>query len=163
MVPSSEKLTVNIPPGVDNDMQLRLAGKGEPGRAGGPPGNLYVTLRVEPHAEFQRQGDDVFSTFFVSYPQACLGGHVRVATVDGDAELEVPAGTPSGRVFLLQGKGAPRLRGHGRGDHHVQIVVAVPKALSAEEEDLVRRLAALQDASIKEKGFWRDLVSRLKA
>lgn len=163
VVPATEKLTVTVPSGVDNDMQLRLSGKGEPGTGGGPAGNLYVTMRVEPHSDFQRQGEDIISTHFISFPQACLGAPIKVDTVDGQEDFEIPPGTPSGKVFTLSGRGVPSVRGQRRGDHHIQVVVAVPKTLSAEEEELIRKLARLQDAAVREKGFWRDLMSRLKS
>jgi molecular chaperone DnaJ len=163
VVPVTEKLTVTVPPGVDNDMQLRLAGKGEPGRNSGPPGHLFVTIHVDPHPEFQRKGQDIYSTQFVSYAQACLGASVRVVTIDGEHDLEIPPGTPSGKVFTLHGRGVLSLRGNFRGDHHVQAVVAVPKSLSEEEEELIRKLARLQDSSVRERGFWRDIMSRLKS
>lgn len=161
LVPVSEKLKVTLPAGVDDEMQLRIPGKGEPGLGGGHPGDLYVTVRVHPHADFKRQGLDIYSQVPMSYAQACLGATLTVATVDGPEPLEIPAGTPSGKVFTLHTRGVPAVRGRQRGDHYVQVVVAVPKSLSAEEEQLVRRLAVLQDERVHEKGFWRDLMDRL--
>ena len=98
----------------------------------------------------------------MSFPQACLGSVLHVDTVDGEQDLDLPAGTPSGKVFRLLGKGVSAVRRRQRGDHYVQVVVAVPKSLSAEEEHLVRQLAELQDERVHEKGFFRDLVDRLK-
>ncbi len=161
-VPVSEKLKITLPAGVDDDMQLRLSGKGEPSLAGGQPGDLYVTVRVRKHPDFERRGLDIYSQVPMSYAQACLGTTLTVDTVDGDHELEIPAGTPSGKVFRLYTKGVSAVRGRQRGDHYIQAVVAVPKTLSAEEEDLIRQLAALQDERVHEKGFFRDLVDRLK-
>ena len=98
----------------------------------------------------------------MSYPQACLGAKVKIATVHGEEELEVPKGTPSGKVFTLRSKGAPVLGRTGlQGDHHVQVVVAVPASLSSDEEELIRKLAALQDHKVTDKGFLRDLLDRL--
>lgn len=164
-VPVTEKLTVTVPAGVDNDMQLRIPGKGESGERGGPPGNLFVTIHVERHTDFERRGPHIFSQVPMSYPQACLGATIKVATVDGETDLVIPPGTPSGKVFVLRDAGVPSLRGRGkeRGDHHVQVVVAVPQSLSPEEEDLVRKLARLQDERVRDRGFWRDLLSRLTA
>ncbi len=161
MVPVTEKLKVTLPAGVDDDMQLRLGGKGEPGLGGAPPGDLYVTVRVKPHPDFRRQGLDVYSQAPMSYAQACLGATIIVPTVDGDQELDVPAGTPSGKVFRLRGSGVPAVRRRQRGDHHVQVIVAVPGSLSSEEEELIRRLADLQDEKVHDRGFLRDLVDRL--
>jgi molecular chaperone DnaJ len=155
------KLSVNIPPGVQTGLQLRLSGKGHDGGPGGPPGDLYIVLDVKEHDVFKRDGDDVLSTVAMSYPQACLGGVVEVATVDGTESVNVPAGTPSGKVITLAGKGAPRLGGRrGRGDHKVQLVVSVPRKLSAEEEDLLRKLAALQEGRVAapdERNFFKNL------
>ena len=102
----------------------------------------------------------------ISYAKACLGATIKVPTVSNleGEELEVPRGTPSGKVLTLRGKGAPRLGGRrGSGDHHVQVVVSVPTKLSSEEEELIRRLAGLQDEKVKgnEKGFLRDFWDRL--
>ncbi len=159
---TTEKIHVKLPAGVDEGMQLRLAGKGQPGRKGGPPGDLFVNVHVEPHPDFRRRGDEVVVTIPMSYPQACLGAVVRVPTVDGDTDLEIPPGTPSGWVFELRGKGVPSVRNpRRRGNALVEVVVAVPRSLSAEEDGLLRKLAALQDEKVGERGFWRDLVSRL--
>ncbi len=160
-IPSREKLTVSIPAGVDDDMQLRLSGKGEPGLRGAPPGDLYVTIRVEPHADFRRKGLDIISQIAIGYPQACFGATIQVPTVDGDRELHIPSGTPSGKVFVLRDSGVPSVRTGRRGDHHVQVVVAVPKSMSPEETELVRKLAEVQNERVNERGFWRDLVTRL--
>ena len=100
----------------------------------------------------------------VSYAQACLGASIRVPTVDGEEELDVPRGTPSGKILTIKGKGAPRLtRRGGRGDQLVQVVVKVPKKLSEEEEKLIRQLAELQDGQVAdtEKGFLRDFWDRI--
>jgi len=161
VVPVSEKLKITLPPGVDDEMQLRLPGKGEPGPAGSPPGDLYVTVRVRPHPDFKRQGLEIYSQVPMSYAQACLGSTLKVATVEGEVPLEIPSGTPSGKIFRLREKGVPAVRGRERGDHLVQVVVAVPKVLTAEEEGLIRKLAVLQDEKVQEKGFWRDLLDRL--
>jgi molecular chaperone DnaJ len=161
-VSTTEKIHVKLPAGVDEGMQLRLAGKGQPGRKGGPPGDLFVTVHVEAHPDFQRRGDDVLITVPMSYPQACLGAVLKIPTVDGDTDLQIPPGTPSGKVFQLRGKGIPSVRNpRRRGDALVEVVVAVPPTLSAEEDALIRKLASLQDERVAERGFWHDLVSRL--
>jgi len=157
----SVKLSVNVPPGVHSGQQLRLTGRGDEGDSGAPAGDLYVMLQVNEHEFFQREGDDIYCTIPISYPQACLGGKVPVPTVDGDEELEIGKGTPSGKVFTLRGKGAPRLGRDSRGDQHVQVVVDVPKKLSSEQEDLVRKLANLQNEPVGEKGFLREFWDRL--
>ena len=165
-VRTTAKLSVNVPAGVDNGLQLRLTGKGDEGSPGGPPGDLYVAINVKSHDFFKRDGDDILCQVGVGYPQACLGADIEVPTVDEDgaeAPLEIPAGTPSGKVFTIRGKGAPRLGGRrGRGDQHVQVVVRVPTKMTKEEEDIVRQLAELQGAKVEHKSFfkqvWDDLT-----
>jgi molecular chaperone DnaJ len=158
---TSESLEVTVPAGVDDGMQLRLSGKGDVGDAGAPAGDLYVTIRVRPHDLFGRDGTNVLVRVPISYATACLGGDVQVPTIDGEETVAVPAGTPSGKVFTLRGKGIPAVNGRGRGDHVVQMVVAVPKSLSSREEELVRQLAALQDAQVRDRSIWKDLLGRL--
>ncbi len=158
----TEKLSVTIPPGVDSGMQLRLSSKGDEGDPRAPAGDLYVTLRVREHEFFKRDAYDVYCTVPVSYSQACLGSEIEVPTVYGSENLSVPRGTPSGRVFALRGCGIKHVNAsHRQGDQKVQVIVAVPTELSAEEEDLLRKLADLQDAKVADKGFWRDLVDRI--
>jgi len=157
----TETLTVTVPAGVDNDLQLRLTGRGDEGDPGAPSGDLYVHIHVAEHELFRRNGSDVLVEVPISYPQACLGAEIQVPTVDGETALEVPRGTPSGKVFTLKGKGVPRLgRNGGRGDHHVQVVVAVPRKLGPEEEELIRKLATLQEAHVSDKGFWKEFLGR---
>ena len=126
--------------------------------------DLNVVLQVQEHEFFRRDGEDVLCTIPMSYAQACLGGKLEVPTVEDPEVLEIPAGTPSGKVFVLRGKGVTRLGGRrGRGDQHVQVVVQVPKKLSDEEEELVRKLAAIQESAVDEaspfKKFWQNLTS----
>lgn len=155
---SPEKMSVTVPPGVDTGMQLRLVGKGEVGDPGAPPGNLFVTIQVEPHEVFKRDGPHTFVTIPVPYPVMVLGGDITVPTIDGEISMTVPRGTESGKVFPMAKKGIVRVNGRGpRGDHHVQVVVDVPKSINAEEEELLRKLADHHDTQVQEKGFWRKL------
>jgi len=156
----SDKLKVTIPAGVDDGMQLRLGGKGDIGEKGAPNGDLYVTIRLREHSVFRRDGVHVLCTVPMSFPTACLGGKITIPTIDGDVPHEVEAGTPSGKIVVLRGKGIPSVQGRGRGDQHVQLVVAVPKALGAREEELVRELAAVHDDKVREKSFWDDLKTK---
>jgi len=118
-----------IPPGIDNGGKLRLRGKGDDGPPGAPPGDAIIVIKVRPHAFFKRDGDDILCQLGIPYATACHGAEIMVPTVDEDeVPLKIPAGTPSGEVFTLRGKGAPRDGGRrGRGDQHVQVVVRVPK------------------------------------
>jgi len=158
----TETLKVTVPAGVDSGMQLRFVGKGEVGDPGGAPGNLFVTIQVRPHETFKRDGADTFVEVPVHYTVMCLGGSLTVPTVHGEESITVPAGCESGKVFVLRGKGIDRVNGRGpRGDHHVQLLVDVPKKVTADEERLLRELAALQGHSIDEKGFWKGLIEKL--
>ncbi len=156
----SEKLKVTIPGGIDDGMQLRLQGKGDAGDPGAPSGDLYITVRVAEHEIFGRDGNNVLCQVPISYATACLGGEISVPTIDGEEALEVEGGTPSGKVFTLRDKGIPSLNGRGRGDQLVQVVVAVPKTMSAREEELVRQLASLQEAKVADRSIWKEFLNR---
>ena len=134
-------LNVKIPPGVDNDTQIRLTNEGAPGIAGGAPGNLYVVLHVKNHKFFQRRGDDILLEMEINIAQAALGDEIAIPTVDNEEELKIPAGTQSGTVFKLRARGVPHLRRSGRGDQLVIVHVAVPKKLSVEQQELLQKLA----------------------
>ncbi|MGQ9586500.1 MAG: molecular chaperone DnaJ [Anaerolineae bacterium] len=140
-VAASRKIMVEIPAGVNNGTQIRLAGEGEPGQRGGPPGNLYVILSVREHPFFKRQGDDIYLQLNINVAQAALGDQVRVPTLDGEVELSIPAGTQTGKTFRLRGKGVPHLRSNGRGDQYVVVQVVVPTELTAEQRELFLKLS----------------------
>jgi molecular chaperone DnaJ len=137
---ATRRLSVTVPPGVDHGNQIRLAGEGEMGERGGPHGNLYVVLDVEPHPIFQRRGDDVLVELQVNVAQAALGAQVKVPTLGGEEEIAIPAGTQSGQVLRLRNKGVPHLRHNGRGDQLVVVRVAVPVKLSREQRHLLQEL-----------------------
>lgn len=137
-----ERLHVKIPPGVDTGSKVRVAGKGEPGRYGGPPGDLYIVIRVRPHAYFTRQGHDILCEVPVTLSEALLGAKIEVPTIDGKATMTLPAGTQNGRRFRLRGKGALALQGGGRGDHYVTVQVVLPDKLDARSRELLEELAA---------------------
>ncbi len=160
-VRTTERLKVNIPAGVDDGMQLRLTGKGEIGEPGGPAGDLYVTIRVTEHELFQRDGTNVLLRRPIPYVLAVLGGDITVPTVDGEESLVVEAGTPSGKVITLRGKGIPAVHGRGRGDQLVQLLVDVPKQLSQKEDEILRELAKLQGVKVKDVGFWQNVFKGL--
>ena len=139
---------VDVPAGVDDGTTLRLTGRGAAGPRGGPPGDLYVHLRVRPHDRFQRVGPDLLHVMPLPMTQAAIGAELPYTTLDGDEELLIPAGTQTGREFRLRGRGVPLLNGRGRGDLVVRVVVETPTALSATQEELLRRLAEAGSASI---------------
>ncbi len=150
----NEKLKVTIPAGVDDGMQLRLGGKGEVGEPGGPAGDLYVTIRVKDHEVFKRDGTNIVMRRPVPFTLAALGGELAVPTVDGEETVMIEPGTPSGKVITLSRKGVVSLNGRGRGDQLVQLVVEVPKQLSAREDELLRELAKVQGVKVKDRSFW---------
>jgi molecular chaperone DnaJ len=139
-VKRSRKLSVTVPAGVDDGMRIRLAGEGEAGERGGPPGSLFVVLRVKSHPLFQRQESDILLEYPVSIVQAALGADVNVPTMDGSSVLTIPAGTQHGAVFRLRGKGAPVLRTNRRGDEVVTVRVVVPDKLSDKQRKLLQEL-----------------------
>ena len=129
-VEKTSKIKIKIPAGVEDGTRLRSSGQGEGGVRGGPPGDLYVVLHVEAHDIFQREGTDLFCSVPISFAKAALGGEVKVPTLEGSAVLKVPAGTQTGKVFRLRGKGMPEVHGRGVGDLHVKLYVEVPTKLN---------------------------------
>lgn len=142
-VKSRTRLTLKIPRGVETGSRLRMSGKGEGGVQGGPSGDLYVVLRVKDHAVFQRRAADLYCDVPVRSEVAALGGEVRVPTLEGYAKLKVSAGTQTGKVFRLRGKGMPRVDGYGHGDLHARIMVQVPVRLDSMQKKLARELLDL--------------------
>ena len=120
---------------------MRLTGEGEIGERGGPRGNLYLQVNVKPHKHFQRDGDDLIYNLEVNFAQAALGDQIEIPTLEQPESLRIPSGTQSGQVFVLRGQGVPHLRSGGRGDLLVHTHVVTPKNLSAEQKELLARLA----------------------
>ncbi len=145
-----ESIEVKIPQGVDDGMRLRLSGLGEMGPDG--PGDLLVRVHVRPDERFEREGEDLHVQVPISYTMAVLGGKVRVPTLDGEAEMSVPAGTQSHTVLRLRGEGLPRLHGKGKGDLLAQIIIEVPKRVDERQKELLRRLD--EEGKEKKKGKW---------
>lgn len=143
--PVSETMTVRLEPGVTDGQVLRFRGRGNDAAGSGPAGNLYVTIRVAPHPELSREGLDVRSRISVPFWVAALGGTVEVQTLRGRTRLTIPPGTPSGRVLRLAGAGIESKNGR-RGDHLAEVAISVPDDLSAEERDLLQRIAAKRGA-----------------
>ena len=135
------KLEVSIPGGIEEGTQVRLRGEGEQGLNGGPPGDLYVVVRIKPHKIFRREGNDIVYTLPLNVSQAALGANVMIPTLKGEAEMEIPSGTQSGQSFRLKGKGVPYLRSKRRGDQIVNVFVNTPMQLTKEQQDLFQKLA----------------------
>ncbi|MFO1475887.1 MAG: molecular chaperone DnaJ [Verrucomicrobiota bacterium] len=140
---ATAKIKLRIPAGVDTGSRLRSSGNGEAGLRGGPPGDLYVVLHVQPHELFQRDGDDLLCEVPVSFVQATLGAEVDVPTLTGKANIRVPAGTQPGTVFRLKGKGVKNVQGYGHGDLHVRVTIEVPTQLSSVQKAKLQEFAAL--------------------
>jgi molecular chaperone DnaJ len=139
----SSKVNLRIPAGVDTGSRLRSLGHGEAGLRGGPSGDLYVVLHVKAHEIFHREGDDLLCEIPVSFVQATLGADVEVPTLNGKAEIKIPAGTQPGAMFRLKGKGVKNVQGHGHGDLHVRINVEVPTHLTGAQKTKLEEFAAL--------------------
>jgi len=157
----SRTLNVTVPPGIDGGSTLRLSGRGPAGPRGGPAGDLYVHVAVTPDDRFARHGDDLSSDLHVSMTQAALGASVPFETLESTETLAVPAGTQTGFVIRLRGKGVPHVRGRGRGDLHVRVVVDTPTTLTKEQEELLRRLAAERGEDVAPAG--EGIMSRLRS
>jgi len=156
-VEKTAKIKIKIPAGVEDGTRLRSSGQGEGGVRGGPAGDLYVVLHVEAHEIFEREGTDLFCNVPISFPRAALGGEVRVPTLEGSAVLKVPAGTPSGKVFRLRGKGLPEVHGRGVGDLHVKLYVEVPTKLNLDQKHKLQVFAESCDETTnpEESSFFR--------
>jgi molecular chaperone DnaJ len=156
-------LDVEIPAGIADEQRIRLSGRGHAGDRGGPPGDLYVLVRVTPDERFVRDGNDLVTVIDVAAPQAALGARVTVPTLDGDEELEIEPGTQPGSVVTLRGKGMPSLRRGRRGDQRVVVNVTVPRRLSAEQRELLERFAAtLREENLREDGADESLFARVR-
>jgi molecular chaperone DnaJ len=145
-------VSIKVPAGVDTGIRLKVTGEGEPGGQGGPNGDLYVIIHVEPHPFFKRKDSDLLCEVPISFVQATLGGEVEVPTIDGVSTIKIPAGTPSGKVFHLKGKGVPKLGGYGKGDQYVSVFIDVPKKLSTRQKELLQEFAQISGDDIS-KGF----------
>ena len=157
-------LAVKVPPGVDDGDRIRLSGEGEAGRNGGPSGDLYVEIRVNAHKIFERDGSHISCEIPVSIATATLGGDVELPTLDGNVALKIPAGTQSGKVFRLRGKGVRTVRETRQGDLFAQVAVETPVHLTAEQKELLEKFdASLQSGGEKHSpraGGWLDTVKR---
>jgi len=163
-VSKTKTLNVKVPAGVDDGDRIRLSGEGEAGRNGGPPGDLYVEVRVLPHKLFERAGADLSCEVPIGLATATLGGEVELPTLDGHVSLKIPAGTQSGRVFRLRGKGVATVRDPRKGDLFARVAVETPINLTSEQEALLRQfddlVGAGGDRHNPRAGGWLDTVKR---
>ena len=151
---------VRVPAGVEDETRIRMAGQGEAGVHGGPPGDLYVVLHVKEHPFFEREGRDLRCVVPVSFAQSALGAEIEVPTLEGPHSLKVPEGTQSGTTFRLRGKGVPALNGHGKGDLYIEVKVQTPTKLSKRERELLQELGAL--SGVENRPVHRTLLSKVK-
>ena len=157
-------VTVKIPAGVHEGQAVRIAGEGEAGEKGSPPGDLHCYIAVRPHPIFSRHGNDLVCQVPVSFTLAALGGKVEVPTLKNSEELDIPAGTQHGEVFKLKGKGLPDIRSYKSGDELVQIIIEIPRKLTEKQKTLLREFASMEDGAAmpQRKGFLDKLKQAIK-
>ena len=155
-VPKRVRIAIEVPAGARSGQRLIVEGQGDPGEDGSARGDLYVDIRVLPHAIFERDGDDVICEVPISFPQAALGAEIEVPTLGGRKVLKIPRGAQSGKVFRIGGEGFPSLQGLGRGDELVCVVVETPKRLTARQEELLHEFAETEDVNVtpRRKSFF---------
>lgn len=161
-VKKRKTISVKVPAGVDNGNVIPLRGHGEPGANGGPNGDLYVNIRVAHSKIFERRGNDIYIEEHISIPKAVLGVQLDVHTIDGEVSYNVPAGTQSGTVFRLKGKGVPYVNGRGRGDQYVTIIVDIPKKLNDKQKEALKMFMEASGESYNgndedKKGFFKNI------
>jgi molecular chaperone DnaJ len=157
---SELKLTVKVPPGVEEGTRIRYAGEGDAGRASGPRGDLYVVLSIRPHDFFERNGYDLHCVIPISFPQAALGAEFEMPGIDGPVNLKIPEGTQSGRELRVRGRGVPYLNEKGRGDLIVKVLVQIPRKLSRPQRELVTKLA--ESLTVDNKPTSPGLLEKMK-
>lgn len=160
-VPARKTLKVRIPAGVDSGTRMRIAGEGEAGDRGGPSGDLYLFIGVEEHPFLKREGNDLYCRVPLTFPQAALGTRLVLKTLDGEAEVMVPAGAQPGQQFRVPGRGMPKVNRGGRGDLHVIVDLQGPKRLSKEEKRLYEELLQLEKEREDQGGFFKKVFGRL--
>ncbi len=164
-VKKRQKIDISIPAGIDDGQRIKVSGKGEPGINGGPPGDLYVLVHVREHEIFERDGDDIYCELPITFAQAALGDEVEVPTVHGKVQFTIPAGTQTGKVFRLKGKGAPNVHGYGKGDQHVQVRVITPTKLTDRQKELLREFNEIggnDDLNEQEDSFFQRFKKAFK-
>ena len=148
------KVNINVPAGIDDGQTISLRGQGNAGLNGGPAGDLLVTILVQPHARFEREGTSILLDQEISFAKAALGAEIEVPTLDGKVKLTVPEGTQTGTMFRLKGKGVPYLRSTGRGDQFVTVRVVVPKGLNSNQKEALKAFAESLGETVETKGIF---------
>jgi molecular chaperone DnaJ len=157
-VEQERQMEVKIPAGVETGSRLRIAGEGEGGAQGGTAGDLYVVIHVKEHDVFERQGANLYAAVPVTFAQAALGSQIDVPTLGSTEGLKIPAGTQTGTVFRLKGKGMPILGGRGHGDLFVSVTLRTPTTLTREQRKLLEELSKIEDHDLEENKSLRDKV-----
>ena len=156
----TREISLNIPKGIDNGNRIRVRGGGNSGDNGGEAGDLYVYINIKPHKIFQRKGSDIYCEVSISFVQAALGTKIEVPTIDGNVELNIPAGTQSDTIKKINGKGIPYLRSDGRGDEYVTIKVLTPKNLTTRQKKLLEQFETYSNSELQQEN--KSLFSKLK-
>ncbi|MED3763981.1 molecular chaperone DnaJ [Ureibacillus sp. FSL K6-8385] len=151
-VKKRKKIKITIPAGIDDGQQLRVAGQGEPGINGGPPGDLYIVFSVGKHPYFVRKGDDIYYDLKITFPQAALGDEIEVPTIYGKVKLRIPPGTQSGAQFRIKDKGVKNIHGYGKGHQYVNVIVVTPTNLTERQKQLLREFAEISGDIPEEQG-----------
>jgi len=159
-IKDKQRIKIRIPPGVDSGMRLKMTGYGDAGVNGGPPGDLFVYIEVEPHEAFKREGDDVYLDLPVTFPEAALGSKKEVPTPFGESvRIQIPEGTQNGKLLRVSGKGFPNVHGHGHGDLLIRISVETPVKLSDKQKALLRSFEETETPNNhpRKKGFFEKI------
>lgn len=153
-VRKTKTIELNIPAGVETGNRIRIENQGEPGRNGGPPGDLYVVIHVEKHEFFERHGYDLICEIPISISQAALGAKIKVPTLEEGKHitLNIPEGTQYGKIFRITGQGVPKLQGFGRGDLHVRVIIEIPKKINQKQRQLLEEFARISGENVSPKG-----------
>jgi molecular chaperone DnaJ len=161
--PKRRTVNIKIPPGVHEGQGIRVAGEGEPGRLGGPRGDLYCYIRLKPHEFLQRDGNDLIAVVPISFTQAALGTTIDVPSLNGTRGLKIPPGTQYGSIFRIKGRGLPDIRTHHTGDQLVQIIIETPAKLNKEQQDLLREFAKTENKRVspKSQSFFEKLKKHI--
>ncbi|RNC29902.1 MAG: Chaperone protein DnaJ [Candidatus Dichloromethanomonas elyunquensis] len=159
-----KKIEVNIPAGSEEGLSLRFSGRGEAGEKGGPSGDLYVVLNVQPHEFFERQGNDIYCEIPITFVQAALGDEIDIPTIHGDVQMKIPEGTQTSKIFRIKGMGIPYRRGGGAGDQHVRVIIATPTKLTDRQKELLKEFGRIttEDQQMGKKSFWDKVKENVK-
>jgi len=144
-VVQDENFKIKIPPGIPDGVTLKFRDRGNAGKTGGGYGDLYLTIEVNPHSSLERRGDDIYSHINIDVASAVLGSEIAIESVRDPITLKIPSGTQSGKIFRLAGKGGPKFKGQGNGDHYIQVTVQIPEKLTRQQREVWEKLAEIKD------------------